>query len=123
MANRAKSSGKSPAKFPKSKGPATAKSRTSSRPGASKVSRPAKSASARGQSRRKSCRSADSYVRRLDQWGQECLTKLRRVKFDNLANFCKKEWMELAAIATRLNELAGRPPRRSTRKQKLTREY
>ncbi len=123
MANRAKSPQKPPAKSPKSKGPAAVRARSTSRSGASKASRPTKSASVRGRSSRKTCRSADSYVRRLDQWGQECLAKLRRVKFDNFTNFCKKEWKELAAIANRLNELAGKPPRRSARKQKLTRKY
>jgi hypothetical protein len=47
---------------------------------------------------------------RLKQWRKECLAKIRRVRFDKLTDFCKKEMKELAALAGRINELAN-PPR------------
>ena len=37
--------------------------------------------------------------------------KIRHIKFNRVSKFCKKEWKELAALASKLNELANHPPR------------
>jgi hypothetical protein len=55
---------------------------------------------------------------RLKQWRKECLAKIRRVRFDKLTDFCKKEMKELVALAGRINELANPPQPARQRKTK-----
>ncbi|MEX2113935.1 MAG: hypothetical protein WD845_12165 [Pirellulales bacterium] len=45
--------------------------------------------------------------------------KIRHIKFNRVADFCKKEWQELTALAGKLRELANdseHPPRRRAKR-------
>jgi hypothetical protein len=44
--------------------------------------------------------------------------KIRHIKFNRVTDFCKKEWKELSALASHLNELASNPPPRESRKRR-----
>jgi hypothetical protein len=46
--------------------------------------------------------------------------RIQRIEFKRVADFCKKEWHELTALAGKLQQLADHPEQPGSRRKKRT---